>query len=400
MTTSQEKQIENKLHNICDYVVKKEFNQHIGLMSGMIGEIIFLAYYSRHFKNNDIADSIKPRLEYVLNKINSGDNYPTFAGGICGINWALEHLNKYEFIDYDINELYDSSDEFLKEWMINYILNSNYDFLHGALGIANYFSERNSEKTNMYINEFISILEPKCDKFKDIDALGVQSTIYSTGTPFKAYNFSLSHGMTSILYFLQKCENKLQLNDNGKSSQIFNGILNFFKHHKNDISKYNSYYPTWIDGENSIKNARIAWCYGDLGIGSIFLNISRQNQSESYKEHGVSLINNTLNRVNPEKEIILDAAICHGSSGLSLLYENAYHLTNNLDYLKQSDYWLNHCLNEDKYLDGACGYKSYMGVKTGWSTETGLLEGISGIGLVLLSKLNKENCHWKECLML
>lgn len=394
-----EKKIENRLHDIYKYIIESEQNTEINLMGGLSGEILFLAYYSRHFKNVEALESISPRLEFIFDKINSGENYPTFASGLCGVNWTVEHLSKNNFIQFDTNDLYETSDEFLYEWMINFMLNHNYDFLHGALGIANYFANRNTFKTNSFVNKFISMLEDNSDKDDNTDMIGFKSTIYSTGEPFSAYNFGLSHGMASIVYFLNKC-NKLDLNDNDKSNQMLKRVLSFFNHHKNDITQYNSFYPTWIGESNKVYNARIAWCYGDIGISSVFSNLAVADSSVDYAALSNALLNNSLSKTDPEKETIIDAAICHGSSGLALLYKDAYDRTSNNSYLKSSEYWLNHCLNENKYSDGACGYKSYMGLKKGWSVESGLLEGISGIGLVLLSILDKENDNWKECLML
>ncbi len=53
-----------------------------------------------------------------------------------------------------------------------------------------------------------------------------------------------------------------------------------------------------------------------------------------------------------------------------------------------------------KFEDGLAGYKAWQG-QDGWCKEYGLLEGISGIGLVLLNFLSNEskNMNWDNCFL-
>lgn len=389
-------QIELKLHEIATLLLNKEFTKDISLMSGMAGEILFLAYYSRQFPNLRLYDEIEIRLESIFQSINRGQDNPTFAKGVSGINWMIEHLHKNNFIEFEIETLYESSDEYLLEYMMNFIYSNNYDFLHGGIGIANYFTNRNTKKTKKYLEHFIDALFQKVTHHEN--SMSFLSKVNHNGVLINVYNFSLSHGMTSILSFLDKCISKLEMK--GKSKIIIDGLLNFYNQNKNDISLYNSYYPSWFNDLVDQKNSRISWCYGDLSIAHILLNFKSDELKGKYYDHAIDLINNTLNRDKPYIESINDSAICHGSSGLTLLYKDFYEITNDIKYLNKSQYWLNHCLNDDKHVDGMCGYKMYHGSTIGWSNETGLLEGISGIGLVLLSILDNENIGWKECLML
>ncbi len=352
MEVTVKEEIENRIHSICDYILYKEENPHVDLMNGVAGELLFLAYYSKNYSNPVIHEVIQSKLEYIFDEINSGADYPTFSSGICGINWVLEHIVKLDIIDFDLDSLYESTDETLYECMMYFIKSNNYDYLHGSLGIANYFANRNTPKTVEYVNVFINSLSEAVIRIEGTDCIGLLTEVKSEEKGDYAYNFSLSHGMASILYFLDKCNSTLDLKDNGKSEKIMQGLLNFFENHRNDLSQYNSFYPSWI-GENSIhKNARIGWCYGDLSIASVFLNLKSDIKGEKHFNHAVELIDHSLKRTDPVKESILDAGICHGSSGLALIYHEAYLSTGKEEYLKLSDYWLEHSLNENRYSDG------------------------------------------------
>lgn len=392
--------IENKLHEFSNYLVSHDTNQEMNLLSGKGGEMLFLSYYSRYFNSQDSFNSLGSRFEKIIERINSGNDDSTFAGGVCGIVWLLEHLVKEDFIDYDLNQLYEDTDEYLNEWMINFMKNNTYDYLHGALGIANYFLNRNTPKTNEYLLNFVKLLSINSIVDERSGAVGFKSIIYNNETPFMAYNFCLSHGMASLIYFLQRALICEKFKGNKEINNLIIGIQNFYDQNQNDTSFANSYYPTWIGDSEIQRDARIAWCYGDVGVGITFLNYGKNHKNESIVNHGIKMLTNTLKRNDLKEESIMDAGICHGSSGLSLIYEEAFYLTERKEFLNASDYWTDVAINQQTHFDGVCGYKAYKGNTIGMVNEAGLLEGISGIGLSFISKLDRNLASWKKIFMI
>lgn len=400
MNVKRKKLIEVKLHEFSNYLVSNDTNEEINLLSGTGGEILFLSYYSRYFKSQSTFNEVYTRLDKIVGSINSGNDYSTFAGGVCGIVWLLEHLVKEDFIDYDLNELYQDTDEYLNEWMINLIKNNKYDYLHGALGIANYFLNRNTTKTNEYLLHFIKLLSENSIIDKQRETIGFKSLIHNTGTPFMAYNFCLSHGMASLIYFLQRALLCEDFKSNQEINNLILGIQKFYDQNQNDIIFFNSYYPSWIGEAEIQRDARIAWCYGDVGIGITFLNYGKNHKNERISNHGIKMLTNTLKRNDLQEETIMDAGICHGSSGLSLIYNEAFHLTQREEFLNASNYWTDIALSQQTHFDGVCGYKAYKGAAIGMVNEVGLLEGVSGIGLSFLSKLDRNQGNWQKIFMI
>ena len=52
-----------------------------------------------------------------------------------------------------------------------------------------------------------------------------------------------------------------------------------------------------------------------------------------------------------------------------------------------------------RFEDGLAGYKAWQG-ENGWMNQHGILEGIAGIGLVLLSHLSNEEPSWDRSFLL
>ncbi|MBO9636253.1 MAG: hypothetical protein J7578_24335, partial [Chitinophagaceae bacterium] len=59
-------------------------------------------------------------------------------------------------------------------------------------------------------------------------------------------------------------------------------------------------------------------------------------------------------------------------------------------------YWIGHSLSLSGFDDGIAGYKSFFGEK-GYLRSYGLLEGVIGIGLCMMSSIGeKENSEWDK----
>lgn len=392
--------VESRVHQIANFISRNTCKDDIGLLSGVSGEILFLSYYARFYERDDLYEKIGEKLEFVFDQLEAQPYPATFSRGITGINWMLEHLNKNDILEFDMPSTYESTDELLYQHMMAFINNDKYDYLHGALGIASYFANRDTPQTTEYLNSFLEVFLTKFEENTESGSIYIKSKVYSSGEYIDAINFSLSHGMTSIVYFLDKCLTNLTLENEQTISEHLNKIILFLNENQNDLEKTNSTYPSWLSEHGSIYNSRLSWCYGDLSMGYVLHNLKSRNFEGKYSEDALNILDRTRGRLNPVIEEVKDSAICHGASGLALIYSKVYDSTQKDKYKTTAEYWLNHVLNDNQHEEGICGYQSNMGRKIGWSSETGLLEGITGIGLSLLSQLDDNNKGWEELLML
>lgn len=69
------------------------------------------------------------------------------------------------------------------------------------------------------------------------------------------------------------------------------------------------------------------------------------------------------------------------------------------EFHETADYWINKTLKmccSDKY---PAGYGYWNGEK-GYASEYGILDGIAGIGLSLLSFVSNDMIDWDDCLLI
>jgi len=382
-----DKQSIDKLKEISEQLlISKENN--LGLYTGLSGMNIFHAHYS---KNND---TIIQNIEKCINIISSGNVLHTFCSGVSGFLWSLKHLISIDVLSKNDVELFNQLNPFLNKKMVEDLNNDNWDFLHGALGVANYFLEDLNINTIKYIEYLIKDIERK--SIKDKNGYKLSSFVFDNEKNYrKVFNLSLSHGMASIISFLSKAYS-LGIY---KNKWLLNGIIEFYINNMNDLQKYNSYFSNTISEDDELCTSRLAWCYGDLGIGISLYEAAVNLGNKALEELSISLFMHSAKRNNLADNSVKDAGICHGTAGISLIFNRMYKNTQIIEFKEAADYWLIETLKMARFNDGLAGFKAFHG-EDGWINEYSLLEGISGIGLVLLSSLSKEDLFWDECLLI
>jgi lantibiotic biosynthesis protein len=261
--------LEEKLFEINNVLKIKNEICDIGILSGISGITLYHFYYSK-YKNCDESYNKGIDLIYeCMTIINNGYAFPTYCTGIAGYGWLLEHLKEEKFVIGQSENVISNFDDYLYEIMINNLNEGNYDLLHGALGYGYYFLERykNTNSPNLkykyreYIIKLIDLLNKISEKEEDkIKWLSIIDLKFN-----QAYNFSLSHGMSSLICFFSK----LSYYDDFKEyvSMLLNGSISYLLSRKLDNVESTSLFPSieFKDKKNII-NSRLSWCYGDLGI--------------------------------------------------------------------------------------------------------------------------------------
>jgi len=377
----------------------------IGVLGGISGLSLFEFYLGKYLNDEDRLDKASEILLYGIDRLNEGYNDPSYCNGLAGLGWTIDHIDSNGFIDMNADSFLSELDDYLTESMNIYMTNGNYDFLHGGLGIAFYFLHRLThtqvtELKTKYINiidAFLTSLESLASteensKYKWISILDRKTG--STGA-----NFSLSHGVSSIHSFLGKTSQLSVFKE--RSKRILSRSINYLMTYRNK-GHHQSRYPSWISPEGNIDNSitRVAWCYGDLGVGLSLFNVGNNIGNEELITEGYETIIDTCNRRNSSESCVVDSGFCHGSFGNAHIYRKMFEKSSNSIFAETSSYWLSDGLKRGTYEGGYAGFKQYMGYDRDFVGSLSLLEGIAGIGLVILDTLSDFESTWDECLLI
>ena len=213
-----------------------------------------------------------------------------------------------------------------------------------------------------------------------------------------AYNLALSHGISSIIIFLSRVIKCGMINE--KVMEILSCAINYMLLQQKDFSQFGSYFPNYIltNSANSLSKSRMAWCYGDLGIGIALWQAGKAIDKPEWKEKGLEIILKSTQRRNYNDSMVIDAGICHGTAGIAMLFRRMYLETGRNEFKEATSYWIQQTLNFSNFEDGLVGYKTLL--RDGWICDYSLLTGIAGVGLVLFSYLENDLQNWDELFLL
>jgi len=233
--------IKNKIAEIAQ-ILTSETVSEIGLLSGIGGQILTC---SELLLQKIIPQDWLLHLHQVMEERLCNENFiATHCGGIAGIGWLYEYLSQKKIIEEDTNLLLEDFDNYLEKSLINFMQRNAYDFLHGGVGVALYFTKRVAKKKELVsvLNHFLEDLEKISLPQKD-GALKWSSFLGEYIGKY-GFNISLSHGMSSIVAILSKLY-KIDEIDKEKAEKLLRGAVQYILAQEIVKDKYGSFFPSF-----------------------------------------------------------------------------------------------------------------------------------------------------------
>ena len=400
MLYTHEPVVRHELAKIASRLMTDIPGEEPSLFTGDMGKALFLLHYSVFKKEEVYYDKAMKYLDQSFEMIDRGYYKSNLASGVSGIFWLVEHLVEHGFINEDVRESIQEFDQYLAETMLEEIEKSNFDFLHGALGIAFYLLKRRdiNPDLNGSLEKFIHGLH-RCAIEVDSDTVkwhnGQDETLENMP------NISLSHGISSIAIMLSKFAKANIAPD--ITIPLLHRTVNYLLSQEIDPVKYVSYFPTHsLESHAPISTSRLAWCYGDLGVGLALYHAANAANVDQWRRKAIEVFTYSCSRKDLQINGIKDAGLCHGTAGLAHIFHRLYLDTGISSFKEATSYWHEQTLGFDINCNNLSGYAPYLNVKVGneESLFGGFLMGISGIGLSLLHSVSDIPPAWDECLLL
>lgn len=392
--------IEKQLVEFC------KTTEDLFLGRGKLASALYLYKYGIVLNDKNIINKGLTLFENIYLTFEERVNDPgslNFIEGWGGFAWMYQYLINNNVIEKD-TELVSYLDNIFIEYCRSHSKANNYDLFYGIVGVGVYFLERsrdaNCNNANQYLIEITDILIDLSQKRSKGITWLVKS--YEDGTT--VVDLSMSHGINSIISFLTKVYEKTKYEEAAyAATDAINWLLQFRKSDK----KY-SCFPKMVYIKEGVTDyvtdeyiSRLAWCYGDLGIGySIFTSGVRLKNKE-FTDQGLTILDFCAQRMMGDAFVgVVDKGFCHGTSGIFYIFNKLITKYNKSQFVEIRNYWLDKSiLNEGENVQQlyACGMKD--GEKT-YIPEYGIVEGYAGIGLALLAFKNNINDTWDEIFML
>jgi lantibiotic modifying enzyme len=118
------------------------------------------------------------------------------------------------------------------------------------------------------------------------------------------------------------------------------------------------------------------------------------------KTKSYEILYDTLIRKDEKETMIKDCCLCHGTSGVAIMYDMLYKKTKNEKFKETAYYWYEKTIMEPYEHEYAGGYKIHKGTSHNYISDISFLSGISGIGLSLMASIRPVYPEWIEFLLL
>lgn len=386
--------IKNKVDEIYVSLTSNKISDIVsnkGLMDGQLGILLFLLFYNDIKQDETINRIVNYKFNTYLNNLSFIDEGYNYANGICGILKTLNLLNRIKLTDIDISDIPDKLSDFILSCIKARDLKiGNYDLLYGYVGVGMYAIEFKDTKL---LTSILNVLEKtqindsrNISKWENVDF----------NQDKKSYNISLSHGMSAIVIFLCKY---YSLTGEAVAKELATRAISYLLSQKLNVSIYGTYFPMMPKEEKYIFPSRLAWCYGDLCQALALWHAYKTFKNESWGTMALEIFTHSTYRIDSNTTGVTDAILCHGSSGLSQIFTRMYLETGFDIFQKAADYWTKTTLEYAHFEDGLAGFKT--DIRKDFVNSYGFLDGISGIGLSLLTQINPARYSaWDELLLI
>ena len=194
-------------------------------------------------------------------------------------------------------------------------------------------------------------------------------------------NLGIAHGMAGILGLL--C--RLGKFSNYSIAELARKAIRWLQRQEQDAIAQ-SRFPNWITQQKETQKSRIAWCYGDLGVGYVIHKSAQLLNEPLWAKDAIRIVDATLTRSTDEFE---DRYLCHGAAGAAHLYMRLFQATN----LKRYEYRAYDCFT--KALEPS---RSRQGLPLGERNE--FLEGDIGVALALMAMRSTTPRIWEDLMLI
>ena len=332
-------------------------------------------------------------------------------GGLCGLGWTIEHISRlllnsgYSQRSNEEHDLNEDIDVTILKQLENEPGVYPYDLISGLVGFGVYFLERLphplAQKGLALIIEQIS----EAAECNDAGATWLTAPQFlpswqRSEFPFGHYDLGVAHGVPGILYLL--CEIMRRGFKKERTLDLLEKGVRWL-HSQARADGARSLFPPWTSPVPGSYQARPVWCYGDLGIAAVLLQVARYTDRSDWRSLARDLIQHCLD-LAPEQYLVRDAGLCHGSSGIAHMFNRFYHMENNPRYRAAALFWFQRTLDFCQSGSGFGGYSRFTtensSKNTNWEPSPGFLDGAIGIALSLLGAVTSVEPKWDRLLLL
>ena len=371
------------------------------LSGGLAGVALLFAYLNDVMPGEDWDVEAAKCLKRAVSLVATTRLRASLYSGFTGVAWALTH------IDAKLRSSGDraaSIDHVLLDHLSHTPWKRDYDLIEGLTGFGVYALERCERPLARACAEAVVARLGELAKRRDGGVAWHTPPEHLPPHQFAEcpngyFNLGLAHGIPGpIAVLAAMCDMGISTETARPLLRDAVGWLLASKHAAETDAGFSAWIPVNAQGRDDA--ARIAWCYGDLGLGSALLVAARSVSEPAWEEAARAILRRAARRPD-EQAGVVDAGLCHGSAGVAHLFNRAYQRLGDEALGAAARTWIQRTIDMRQPGRGVAGYRSYFPTEgqEPWIDEPGLLTGSAGIALALLAAATDTEPIWDRLLL-
>lgn len=377
---------------------------HPSLDSGAAGAALFLSYLDQALPGRGYGEQAEDLLERAILGVSQGYSPPSLYGGFPGVAWTLEHLQGRS-LDPGEEDPGEDIAAAIERYLERERRPGDFDLVAGLVGLGVYALERQPRASGEEcLRRVLRHLAHEAESLAEgiawhtpAEHLVPEARRYY---PEGSYNLGVAHGTPGVIGFLGEACAVAAVADEARA--LLGGAVPWLLAQRSP-PETGSVFPYALAPGIVPNPARLAWCYGDLGIATALLGAARRAGEPSWEREALDLARTAAARPF-EGSGVVDAGLCHGAAGLGHLFNRLYQSTGEERFAEAARFWLERTLGFQERGEGVAGFRAWEvnpETKTpGWRSEAGFLEGAAGVGLALLGAISSVEPAWDRVLLL
>ena len=344
----------------------------------------------------DLDDETGRALSSAITKL--GDNHaPGLYGGAARVAFAVGHLSAGDDADLACEMIERSLLRFLGQ------PTESYDLITGLVGIAVPVLQRIADGKPSPSSE--PLARGILDQLERLARPMTTGLAWHTPAeqlpdwqrkqaPDGYFNLGLAHGVPGVVAILARY---LAAGvDVPRTRVLLDGAVAYLRSVAGPIpgNRYAAWlpaYPGWT--------SRVAWCYGDLGVAVALMSAATATGRDDWRRDALELARGMADRTL-ESSLVVDAALCHGATGVGHLFNRLAQATGDAELAKAADTWFARALAMRR-ADGVAGFPRalYTEGQLSYEPSADLLNGTIGVALALHAAISPIEPAWDQILL-
>ncbi|MGE5177984.1 MAG: lanthionine synthetase C family protein [Bacteroidota bacterium] len=379
------------------------------LASGTAGQAVLHAYLARSGAPGEAALA-RECLDAAIEAAGRVPMEGSLFTGFVGIGWAMEHTSRLlaaggadrgdDGNAGEPEDPLDSIDETLLTALGSDAALGDYDLVSGLAGLGVYALERLPRaNARECLRLVVDRLAERAERVGGGLAWRTPAERMPGGVRKAGpYDLGTAHGIPGVIALLaQACAWNVAAE---RAREILGGAVSWLLEQRLDPFGPGCFAATAGPGGGR-QPARLAWCYGDAGIGAALLVAARAAGEAAWASEAIAIGRAAAER-SDEGSGVRDGGLCHGAAGLAHIFLRLHHATGEALFADAAALWLSKALELERAggLDGFPSWFTPEDSASRWVADPGVLRGAAGVGLALLAATSTIEPAWDRALLL